>query len=157
AGRMVVGLLLLGVCGPVSGLLAGYGIARAVGRSVVRLSVPVVDAAGKLSQVVGPVTLSAAPGLDELERALHRVAEQAGAVVERLRQSQREAMRAEQLAALGQIAAGFAHEVRNPLMSMKLLVQSAARRGAGLSERGLGVLEEEIGRLETLTSTFLDF
>src|SRR5262249_43577690 len=49
AARMVVGLLLLGVCGPASGLLAGYGIARAVGRSVVRLNVPVSDAAGKLS------------------------------------------------------------------------------------------------------------
>src|SRR5262249_14231366 len=101
AGRMGVGLLLLGVCGPVSGLLAGYGIAKAVARSVVRLSVPVVDAAGTLSQVVGPVTISAAPGLDELEEALRCVAGQAGAVVEQLRQSQREAMRAEQLAALG--------------------------------------------------------
>jgi signal transduction histidine kinase len=159
ADRTVAGLLLLGVCGPVAGLLAGYGVARAVSRSVVRLSVPVRDAAGKLSEAVGPVTVSSGQGLDELEAALHRVAGQVGAVVERLQRSQREALRAEQLAAVGQLAAGVAHELRNPLMSMKVLVQAAAERGpaGGLVGRDLGVLEEEITRLEQLTTTFLDF
>jgi signal transduction histidine kinase len=157
AGRMVLGLLLLGVCGPLSGLLAGYAIARAVSRSVIRLSVPVGDAAGTLSEVVGPLTVSAEPGLEELESVLHRMAGEIRAVVERLHQSQREALRAEQLAALGQMAAGFAHEVRNPLMSMKILVQSASARGNGLAGRALAVLEEEINRLAELTTTFLDF
>src|SRR5260370_9425923 len=130
---------------------------RGVRGAVVRLSVPVGDAAGKLSQVVGPLVVSAGPGLEELETALHRVAAQVGAVVERLQQSQREALRAEQLAAVGQMAAGVAHELRNPLMSMKILVQSAADRGpaAGLAGRDLTVLEEEITRLEQLTTTLL--
>jgi two-component system, NtrC family, sensor histidine kinase HydH len=158
ARRMVVGLLLLGVCGPATGLLAGYGISRAVNRSVVRLSVPVLDAAGKLNGVVGPFAVSGGLGLEELEAVLRRVAEQVGAVVERLHRSQREALRAEQLAAVGQMAAGFAHELRNPLMAMKVLVQSAADRGGtGLAGRDLAVLEEEITRLERLTSMLLDF
>ena len=57
------------------------------------------------------------------------------------------------------MAAGFAHELRNPLMSMKILVQSAAERGdsGALRGRDLGVLEEEILRLEQLTSSLLDF
>ena len=157
--RMVIGLLLLGVCGPVTGLLAGYGVSRAVSRSVVRLSVPVLDAAGKLNGVVGPIAVSGGPGLEELEAVLRRMAEQIGAVVERLQQSQREALRAEQLAAVGQMAAGFAHELRNPLMAMKILVQSAADRagGVGLVGRDLAVLEEEMTRLERLTSAVLDF
>src|SRR5262249_34266788 len=149
AGRMVVGLLLLGVCGPVAGLTAGYGIARVVSGWVVRLSVPIQDAAGRLSEVVGPVTVSAGLGLDELEGALRRLAEQVGAVVGRLQQSQREALRAEQLAAVGQMAAGMAHELRNPLTSMKILIQSAAE-GAGLSGRDPGVLGEESTRLDGL-------
>ncbi|HVS37658.1 MAG TPA: ATP-binding protein, partial [Gemmataceae bacterium] len=158
-GRMVIGLLLLGVCGPVTGVLAGYGVSRAVSRSVVRLSVPVLDAAGKLNGVVGPIAVSGGRGVDGLEAVLRRMAEQIGAVVERLQQSQREALRAEQLAAVGQMAAGFAHELRNPLMAMKILVQSAADRtgGVGLVGRDLAVLEEEMSRLERLTTTLLDF
>jgi signal transduction histidine kinase len=87
------------------------------------------------------------------------MAGQIGSVVERLQRSQREALRAEQLAAVGQMAAGIAHELRNPLMSMKILVQSAAAQSTAVSlgGRDLAVLEEEIVRLERLTHTFLDF
>jgi signal transduction histidine kinase len=159
AERLVLGLLLLGTCGAGAGLLAGYGIARGISRSIVQLSVPVRDAAGKLSEVVGPVTLSAGWGLTELEGTLRKMAWQIGTVVERLQQSQREVLRAEQLAAVGQLAAGMAHELRNPLTAMKILVQSAAERpdGAALTGRDLAVLEEEITRLESLIRTFFDF
>jgi signal transduction histidine kinase len=159
AERTALGLLLLGVCGPAAGLLAGYGVSRAVHRSVVRLSVPVRDAAGKLSQIVGPVAVASGLSVEGLEATLRRMAGQIGAVVGRLQQSQREALRAEQLAAVGQMAAGVAHELRNPLTSMKILVQSAADRGpaGGLAGRDLAVLEEEITRLEQLTTTLLDF
>jgi signal transduction histidine kinase len=158
ADRTALGLLLLGVCGPAAGLLAGYGIARAVHRSLVRLSIPVRDAAGKLNEVVGPLTVSSGLSVEEFEAILRRMAEQIGDVVGRLQQSQREALRAEQLAAVGQMAAGVAHELRNPLMSMKLLVQSAAEQpGGGLCGRDLAVLEEEMTRLEQLTRTLLDF
>jgi signal transduction histidine kinase len=159
ADQMVRGLLLLGVCGPLSGLLAGYGLARAVSRSIVRLSVPVRDAAGKLNEIVGPITVSARLSLEELEGVLHRIADEVGAVVERLQQSQREVVHAERLAAIGRLAAGIAHELRNPLTSMKLLVQAAADTAPEplLQGRDLTVLEDEITRLEGMIQAFLDF
>lgn len=159
ADRMVLRLLLLGICGPVSGLLAGFGISQAVSHSIVRLSVPIRDAAGKLNEIVGPITLSARWGLDELEGVLRTIAERIGAVIERLQQSERDARRAEHLAAVGQMAAGIAHELRNPLMPMKILVQAAAERSPspGLDERDLAVLEQEITRLERSIQLFLDF
>lgn len=159
ADRMVLALLLLGTTGPVAGLLAGFGIARGVSRSIVQLSVPVRDAAGKLNQVVGPVTISAGASLDELETELRGMAEHIGTVVERFQQSQREMLRAEQLAAVGQLAAGVAHELRNPLMSIKLLVQSAAKAGeaASLSGKDLEVVQVVIARLERSLQSLLDF
>ena len=87
ADRTALGLLLLGVCGPVSGLLAGYGISRAISRSIVRLSVPIRDAAGKLNEIVGPITLAARWSLDDLEGVLRTIVERIGAVIDRLQQT----------------------------------------------------------------------
>jgi signal transduction histidine kinase len=159
AGQVVLGLLLLGTCGTASGLVAGFGIARGVSRSIVRLSVPIRDAAGKLNEVVGPLTFSSGADLEEMEQTLRKMADQIGAVVERLQESRREVLRAEQLAAVGQMAAGIAHEVRNPLTAIKILIQATAERSppAFLDGRDLTVLEEEITRLERSIQTFLDF
>ena len=159
ADRMGLGLLLLVLCGSAAGLLAGFGIARGISRSIVQLSVPVHGAAGKLNEVVGPITLSTGGSFEELEHALQNVADHIGTVVERLEQREREVLRGEQLAAVGQLAAGIAHELRNPLMAMKILVQAAAERegGGGLRGRDLAVVEEEIGRLEESIQSLLDF
>ena len=159
ADLMGLGLLLLGTCGSAAGLLAGFGIARGISRSIVQLSVPVHGAAGKLNEVVGPITLSAGGGFEELEQALENMADHVGTVVERLEQREREVLRGEQLAAVGQLAAGVAHELRNPLMAMKILVQAAAERedGAGLRGRDLQVVDEEITRVERSIQSLLDF
>lgn len=159
ADRTVLSLLLLGTCGAMAGLLAGYGLARGFNRSIVQMSLPIRDAAGKLNEVVGPITISAGSDFKDLELALRKMADHVKTVVERLAQSQREVLRAEQLAALGQLAAGLAHELRNPLMAIKILVQSATAKVGPpeLQGRDLVVLEEEIARLELSIQTFLDF
>ncbi|MBM4070348.1 MAG: histidine kinase [Planctomycetes bacterium] len=153
--RMSLVLLLLGSTGSLAGLLAGFAIARGIRQSLVQLSLPLGDAAGKLKEVVGPITFSTRGGFKDLERILRTVAEHVGTVVRRLQESQREILRSEQLAAVGQMAAGMAHELRNPLMAMKLLVQAAAERG--LRDRDLTVLEDEILRLENLVQSFLNY
>jgi two-component system sensor histidine kinase HydH len=157
--RMTLVLLLLGTSGAVAGLLAGFGIARGISRSIVQLSVPIRDVAGKLNEVVGPITVSAGGSLEQVDGELRKMAHRIGTVVERLQQSQREVLRTEQLAAVGQLAAGMAHELRNPLMSMKLLVQSAAERYqlGTLRARDLTQLEEVVTRLERSLQTLLDF
>lgn len=158
ADRLGLGLLVVGVCGAVAGLVAGFGFARSVHRSFVQVSVPVHDAAGKLSEAIGPIHV-AADTLGDLESTMQTVAERVGAVVEQLQESQAVARRSEQLASLGQLAAGIAHELRNPLTSMKIIVQTAAEQSdaATLDARDLAVLTEEITRLESRIQAFLDF
>jgi len=156
-GRLA--LLGLGVCGVAACLLGCYGVARAMTRGLAQLGVPIRDAAGLLNTVAGPGPVAAGRDFDELESSLHRVADLAGTVVARLRLSEREALRAEQLAAVGQMAAGLAHELRNPLMAMKILVQPAAEPGSAvaLTPEDLAVLDEEITRLDRSIQAFLDF
>jgi two-component system, NtrC family, sensor histidine kinase HydH len=157
ATRLVVSLLLLGTCGSGAGLIGGFGFARGFSQSMIQLSVPIRDAAGHLDEVVGPVTF-AGGDFEQMESALRLIADRIGAVVDRLRHSEREVLRAEQFAVAGQMAAGMAHELRNPLTSMKILVQAAqASSDAALTGRDLIVLEEEIRRLERLVQTFLQF
>jgi signal transduction histidine kinase len=77
----------------------------------------------------------------------------------RMQEQHREVLRAEQLAAVGQLAASIAHEVRNPLTSIKLLV-SAALRGKPaqpLTSEDLHVIHDEVSRLERRVQTLLDF
>jgi signal transduction histidine kinase len=159
ANRMVIALLLLGTTGPVAGLLAGFGIARGVSRSIVQLSVPIRDTAGKLNEVVGPITASAGEGFEDLEAQLHKLADHVGTVVERLQQRDREVLRAEQLAAVGQLAAGVAHELRNPLMSITLLGETAAKQGEHACLRGkdIEVLNAAATRLQKSLQGLLDF
>lgn len=155
ADRLTAGLVGLGVCGAGGGLLAGWAIAAAVRRSVARTESWLRDTATELALAVPPTVEPAVRPADTLER----VSASVSAVLRRLKQSERDALRAEQLAWVGQMAAGVAHEVRNPLMAIKLLIQAAADRpgGAAFSGRDMRVLEEEIVRLEAIVSGFLDF
>lgn len=157
-GRLVRWLLLVGVLGAVAASAAGYGLARAISQSLVQLNIPIQDVAGKLREVAEGVVVSTELDLSDVGPALARVAKEVTAVVSELQARHREMIHADQLASVGQLAAGIAHEIRNPLTSMKMLVQSAQRQGPDkLSPRDLQILDEEIRRLETLLTEFLDF
>ncbi|TVS19307.1 MAG: histidine kinase [Planctomycetaceae bacterium] len=156
ANRLMFGLLLLGTCGGVAGLLLGYAIARRVGRTIIEVAVSLGDVAGKLNKVVGPVAVTANPRIYDLEMVLQTISQHVSTVVERLQASERETLRAEQLAAMGQLAAGMAHEIRNPLTSMKAIVQ-LAENPEDFSAQDIRILEEEIARLEQSVQAFLDY
>lgn len=152
-------LLLLGVVGAVAGALAGFGIARSWRRRLVELRVPIQSAAGSLDAVVGPVQVRGGAEVEDLEESLNSLAARVTDVVQRLQAAERESLRNDQLAALGQLAAGLAHELRNPLTSIRTLVE-AARTGGPQSEldaRDLEVIDEELTRLDSTLQTFLDF
>lgn len=152
-------LVLVGISGAVAGLVAGFGIARNVSRSIVELYLPIQAASGRLEEIIGPVDMAPAAGIENLDAILRRIADQVGAVVDQLQRNQAKMLRTEQMAALGQLAAGLAHELRNPLTSMKMLIAAAAESqdASRLTERDLAVLTAETARLEQSIQTFLDF
>lgn len=79
---------------------------------------------------------------------------------EKLKQAQEEARRSERLAALGQLSAGLAHEIRNPLGVIKGSAEMLNQRfqQSGSMEAELtGYIYSEVNRLNGLVSRFLDF
>lgn len=99
---MAWGFAAVGTFGSLAGLLLGYGVARGLGRTV---------------------------------------------------------LRAESLAEVGEIAAGMAHELRNPLTAIKMLVQMNREEteAQGLPAEDLQVIEQEILRMESRLNVFIDF
>jgi len=99
----------------------------------------------------------------ENRRQIKRYQELAETLAEtnrRLQQAQEEARRSERLAALGQMSAGLAHEIRNPLGVIKgsaeMLHQKLGESNPLAGELA-GYISTETNRLGALVTRFLDF
>ena len=78
----------------------------------------------------------------------------------RLELAQAEARRSERLAALGQLSAGLAHEIRNPLGVIKGSAEMLTQKlqaSDELSRELAGYISTEVNRLGALVTEFLDF
>lgn len=101
--------------------------------------------------------------LADQERAqrarLQETLQQLSKVYEELQRSFDQLRRADRLSALGELAAGLAHEIRNPLGSiegaMRILTRNQLADGTRAEFAELA--QKEIDRLKGLVSNFLDF
>lgn len=77
-----------------------------------------------------------------------------------LRRAQKELVKKEKLAALGEMAATVAHEIRNPLTSVRGFAQRIARKYSHLGDARLGeyteIIIEEVDRLNKFIKDVLD-
>jgi two-component system, NtrC family, sensor histidine kinase HydH len=77
-----------------------------------------------------------------------------------LQRAEAEARRSERLAALGQMSAGLAHEIRNPLGVIKGSAEMLAQKlndSQPLASELAGYISSEVNRLNALVARFLDF
>ncbi len=79
----------------------------------------------------------------------------------RIREMEREVKRMEDLAMLGELAAGIAHEIRNPLASIsgsiQVLNDSLSKKATRINKRLMEIILREVDRLNHLVNDFLQF
>jgi len=79
----------------------------------------------------------------------------------RIREMEQEVKRMEDLAMLGELAAGIAHEIRNPLASIsgsiQVLSDSLSKEEARINRRLMEIVLREVNRLNNLINDFLHF
>jgi len=104
-----------------------------------------------------PLSLSAAPLKDENEQEM-------GSVLllrdlREIRDLQERVRRSERLASLGRLAAGVAHEIRNPLSSIRGFAQFFQNRfkGQEKEQEYAAVMVREVDRLNRVITELLDF
>ncbi|MGA2476199.1 MAG: ATP-binding protein [Terriglobia bacterium] len=93
-------------------------------------------------------------------RRYRLLAEELAETNRRLEQAQEEARRSERLAALGQLTAGLAHEIRNPLAVIKGSAETLTRRlqsADPVTTEVAGYISSEVNRLNTIVTRFLNF
>src|SRR5208337_4109858 len=88
------------------------------------------------------------------------VADQLAEANRSLREAEEAVRRSDRLAALGQLAAGLAHELRNPLGTIRASAEMLNRSVAPENEVArevAGFIAEEVDRTNSLVTRFLDF
>jgi two-component system, NtrC family, sensor histidine kinase HydH len=152
-------MLFMGIAGPIGGLVVGYGVSRGLRRSIYQLSVRVQDLAHHLDEDMGSVNVVADGDLEALEKKMQFIVQKVEEAARRIQDQQRELLRTEQLSQVGQLAAGVAHEIRNPLMGIKMLVEASLRPQSPrpMNMEDSQVIYREVKRLEQTVQQFLNF
>lgn len=109
---------------------------------------------------VGYLTNTLAAANREQSRESKRVAEQLAAANRSLSEAEAAVRRSERLAALGQLSAGLAHELRNPLGTIKASAEVLVKTvptGDEVTREMAGFISTEVDRTNILVTRFLEF
>jgi two-component system, NtrC family, sensor histidine kinase HydH len=110
--------------------------------------------------VIGFLTYQLAKANREETRKLEATAKQLVEANQSLKEAEAQVRRSERLAALGQLTAGLAHELRNPLGTMKSSAELLGRQVAQeneIAKEMAGYIATEVDRTNSLITRFLDF
>jgi len=93
--------------------------------------------------------------IGELATTFNTMSQQVKDLVAAIRSAQENLVRTEKLYALGEFSTGLAHEIKNPLTSIKMLIQRSEEQKEPLEGEDLEVIVEELDRIDYTVSRFL--
>jgi signal transduction histidine kinase len=156
--ELLFGSIGFGVAAVITALLAIFVTTEI--RSGVTI---VLERLGSMEEGLPAATpqMAGRPPLEEFDRVLHGIDSLALALREKIeseRTLESQVRHSERLSALGQFAAGIAHELRNPLGTIRMRTQMWQRSAdPEAAKRSSAVILEEIDRLDSIISRLLYF
>ncbi len=151
------GMYGLGIGGLLLGVIFGWLISRSIVNPIYELVLKVRGVTG--DEFVERMDVVGSTEIEELDRHVHVLIDRINTAMADLEKSRRLLARAENLAALGKVGATVAHEIRNPLTTIKMLFYSLREDLAHekAKQKDLTIILKEIDRLERFVHSFLQF
>jgi len=152
-----VAMYSLGIGGLILGIILGWLVARIILNPIYKLVLKVRDAAG--SELVEHVKMSPGKELQEIDLHINRMISRINQAHEDLEKNRQLLEKSSKLAAIGRIAPAIAHEIRNPLAAIKMLIYSMkSEHGIPTDQQhDLQVIIGEIDRMEGFLQNFLKY
>ena len=95
--------------------------------------------------------------IKELALSFNKMSGKLKELINDITAAQENLIRTEKLYAIGEFSAGVAHEIKNPLTSIKLLMQTLAHKKQAISSQDFAIIEGEINRIDHIVKEFLAF
>ena len=93
----------------------------------------------------------------ELSLSFNRMSVKLKDLIDKIQSAQEQLVKTEKLYAVGEFSAGIAHEIKNPLTPIKMLINTAKDKKKPLTDRDIDVIDEEISRIDSIVKGFLAF
>ena len=150
-------LISMGIGGIVAGILLGWLLSRMLFSPINQLVLKVRGSSG--GAVFEHIKLPHGTELDELGESIKELIEKFKRTNEDLSRNKELLQYSNKFANLGKIAPTIAHEIRNPLAAIKMLVYSIREeQNTPVSVReDLDIISKEIDRIDNFTKDFLRF
>ena len=104
----------------------------------------------------GKVNITSRDEVGELAGTFNILSQELKLYRDNIEKSYKQMLRTEKLTALGRLSAGLAHELRNPLTSIKVLFQ-AFKDSTGLTKEDMDVVLSEVNQMDEILTRFLGF
>lgn len=150
-------LILIGFGGLLIGILGATLLARGITSPIKKLAEGTVKIArGDFSQ---KIEIDSQDEIGNLAQNFNEMSRKLQLTKERMKIAQRKLIQAEKLASIGRISAGIAHEIRNPLTSVKLNIQKVleSEQLEDIDKDHLSISQEGISQIEYFIKELLNF
>ncbi len=150
-------LILIGLAGFLLGMAGATLLARRISRPIKKLAEGTVRIAN--GDFAHKITILSQDEIGELARSFNAMSDQLQLMRERMEEAHKKLIHAEKLASIGRLSATIAHEIRNPLTSVKLNIQKVLEdKALDATEREhLALSQEGIVQIEKFVKDLLNF